>query len=1165
MRKEKGCNTGKNHDTLNSKFSNEGKYKFIKKIEVFHNNEGIFGLFPFYNSKEDKAILKNSFYNTFKLKYEFNILSKNIVNTAKVDHIAIEFQRGEVITSIKGYYDEQTQSIKALKLSTNFSKYSLGKINLLNNNKSCFNIYKDEHFIPGFRTSFVTDKTNCNLSYIGVYLEDNSQYDKKYFNDNKKGNYSYLNRLTTKLVKRVDKFIYTFCKILFVLFLIFFPFVYYYIKSQNIYAGDIKIKAPRSSDYILNATKIFTDEFGFVHIKADNLNDAMFTLGFASARDRLWQIDLTRRVITGRMSEIFGEKTVELDIMFRQLGLKAITEQKAEHLKNTKYYSNIIKYCEGINYYANNFLLPIEYQIIGAYWSEFTILDVAANLNMISYVLTFDWMSEIAYKHIESAVGKDFADLVFSIKFKDIPFGDETIVNDEELVNLGLHINKMSESKVINDIDEEKIKKMKKNSEKQTNENLLKDETTIIIDSNNKHYMQDSNDININLESTKTNDIITENNINHEDFNINKVQQGASNNWVISGKHTESGFPILSNDPHLPNGMPSSFYLVKLYLPDNIASGAILPGVPILVLGSTKHVSWGVTSENSDSVDLCEEKIDESFNYFNFDEKKHPLVKQQETIIIKNSKERNIEVVWTKNGPVLDKLLSGISEAKLGFKSKSYFSFRVSWYFNTESSLDYGFELLNAKNAKHMNNIIKLFQKYNSGPLLSFVWATKEGDIGYSRLGRLPIKKDNASNIYKKSFCKGWLKSDELVDILEEKDTPKLLNPKKGYIITANNRPFSENFIYNYHGLFVFARARRIRQLIDNFIGANSGNHSFKSKEHIDIIIHTNKKKKISLEDSIEILKDVKDVNAEYTLPKLIEIYERNNKKAYNEFNNHVKKMQEYQQIAQSNPNFDIPKNLYKPPQGILFMEHLKKWDFTMEDNSQLASIYSILYYNIAIHLFEPYISNNKSNKSENTKSIAEGIISTKSFYNFIYSLIDKVYSGIEVNLKQCSYITGSKNCEKYLVKIIDNLFQYIENDNLSYKGSIPAWSDLSYQHYSHKPFTNHFIFRYIFDRWQRSRGNFNTIKVSFGSYNNPNGKFVSSYSPGCQFLVDMKNPTNPLVNISIGNSGNVLSKYYDNRIGTTENADLVMFKTIDFENLDYLNSKLILNLIPLN
>lgn len=91
----------------------------------------------------------------------------------------------------------------------------------------------------------------------------------------------------------------------------------------------------------------------------------------------------------------------------------------------------------------------------------------------------------------------------------------------------------------------------------------------------------------------------------------------ASNNWVIHGKHTSTGMPILASDPHLPNQIPSVWTLNELVWGENRLTGATMPGIPLIGIGKGKQISFGQTTPRTDTSDLWQEKIDEEgLKYF---------------------------------------------------------------------------------------------------------------------------------------------------------------------------------------------------------------------------------------------------------------------------------------------------------------------------------------------------------------------------------------------------------------------------------------------------------------------------------------------------------------------------------------------------------------------
>ena len=86
--------------------------------------------------------------------------------------------------------------------------------------------------------------------------------------------------------------------------------------------------------------------------------------------------------------------------------------------------------------------------------------------------------------------------------------------------------------------------------------------------------------------------------------------ENGSNNWVVSGKKTKSGKPLLADDPHLGLATPSVWYQMSLNTPDNKVSGVIFPGIPGIILGHNEHIAWGVTNFGPDVQDLYIEKRD---------------------------------------------------------------------------------------------------------------------------------------------------------------------------------------------------------------------------------------------------------------------------------------------------------------------------------------------------------------------------------------------------------------------------------------------------------------------------------------------------------------------------------------------------------------------------
>jgi penicillin amidase len=523
-----------------------------------------------------------------------------------------------------------------------------------------------------------------------------------------------------------------FVKFLLILFLILSPPCYLYWKSQNLYSGDFELTSLNTDLEIKNndQIKIYADEYGFPHIKANSLEDAYFGLGFSQAKNRLWQIDMNRRIARGMLSELFGEKTLEADKFMRSIGHNEFAVKQTKFVEeNSKYYSIIKAFIDGINYYGNNFNLPIEYFITFSNFKNYTLTDMIATISLFGMAMSQDYAMETWYEYMEKKLGREMAQKIIQFRDVDFPFWNKTIVSDEELKHLLLY---------------------KQNNQKKGEETFAKD------DNNKKDKFKDSN------KGENLDDSIIGNTFQNA---------GASNCWNVDGKMTSSGKPLLCNDPHLPNGMPGYFYISKFYLPDNIVSGASLPGTPILITGSNSYISWGITTENSDNTDICEELI-QGDSYIK-DNIKYPLEITKEIINIKGNNSVEIEIKKTKNGPILGKTIpSALTLLNVHYTNSLPLSIRVAYMKKNFTSFDFYFSL----NLAHSKNDFLPIKHLLTFPNVNLHWITKDGEIGWDPLGIITVKN------YHDRFCHGYVSDDDVIKEIPQREMLKKHNPKKGFL-----------------------------------------------------------------------------------------------------------------------------------------------------------------------------------------------------------------------------------------------------------------------------------------------------------------------------------------------------------------------------------------------
>ena len=1286
------------HDTQNPSFVKKEQYLMISKIICYYTDTAIIGIFPFYSIKSiNNEILKTSYYNQFKEDLEKTIKPYCNTHNIQIKFEEINFQENTQIIKIHGIYDENKQQILSLRIETNNNKiYPFGNQSLFNVKRDRLTISKTNNFISGFRTDYIKDIDKIPyLSFIRAHFATEDDFEKYYYTEKKGLNYNLsifkkinniisipfllLYNLNQYLLKIFDFIL----KYFIICNLVILPLLAYYYSSQNIYNGIIKINKYNSNlienknlEGLFNNITIYTDNNGLSHIKGNNEIEVYFGLGFEHAKNRLWQIDMLRRSSEGRLSEIFGKKSIKLDKLVRGLGLYHKAKEDAKYVNKNSEFINIIRaYIDGINFYAKNFVLPIEYKLFGVKFEEWKLEDSIAILNFNSFGLGHDWNMEVWYKTMEELMGKEFADNVISFRDEGYPFWNETIVNDDELAELGLHkfrktvdVRKENEQifKDVRILDDEEKKKNEKDEKKEGNKNKKEDENelkkNIKNEDENKNKKDEENKLKKNdikkekekqtenkidkenknreykkekeienkVEEKDKKDVVKEDNKKEEDKtkkedkkeekkedkkedkkeekkedkkeekkenkkedkkenkkekkkedknedkkvekkeekkedkkeykkeekkedkkeenkkkntkeevktknnenqkkveeknsnnnkqenkkeeNINKEEknteqqknkkkgkrrrkknksnlistqnEGASNCWVLSGNLTTSGKPLLSNDPHLPTSMPSLFFLAKIYLPNNTLTGATLPGCPVFASGSNNYMTWGLTTENSDNTDICHEKIEDN-NYI-YDNKKFPLKIIKDVIYVRNGDSIPIDIKYTRNGPLIPNNLIPKEYVNLNFdfQDSLNISFRSAFYQFPFENFDFyiKFNLY----SKNYQDILPYIDKAVA-PNYNAHYASINGDIGWVPLGKIAVK-----NYYNR-FCRGYESKDDILKYIPRSEMLYLKNPSKGFIVTANNKPASFNYTYELRGHHNHVRAHRINQMINEYISKN---------------------KTIGVEETKKMINDVKECLAEYILPKILKILERN----------HI-------------------KNLNKD----LFYNMFKRWNYTMNKESEVATLYAVFERKLAHDLL--------SKKLDDLHSY--GIMSYLHYFNFISGIIDKIYNNERYDLAQCSSVTGDSNCEKYIIyefKQLNNTIKPFLDNN----GKIKKWGKLNFNDYPHLPFDHIFLLRNLFSKKVYTGGNRNTVKIVRGPFNHAKGDFVGTQSARIKFICDTNEINSPYISIPGGNGGSILNRYYNNLMDDFENINLIKFNNVDFKNISNQN-KLIL------
>jgi len=298
-----------------------------------------------------------------------------------------------------------------------------------------------------------------------------------------------------------------------------------------------------------------------------------------------------------------------------------------------------------------------------------------------------------------------------------------------------------------------------------------------------------------------------------EPFALGEGDDLGSNNWVVAGSRTETGMPILANDPHLSIQMPSIWYEIGLHCdpvgpgcPYNVV-GASFASTPGVIIGHNDRIAWGVTNLGPDVQDLFIERVNpENPNQYEYQGQWLDMEIVREEIRVAGEEEPVVMFArLTRHGPIINDVVGGTEEEwSFGWQPLA-----LSWTALQPGTLMKSVLLLDrARNWEEFRDALR----YWDVPSQNFVYADVDGNIGYQAPGRIPIRASGDGSMP----VPGWTGEYEWVDYIPFDELPRAFNPPEGYIVTANNAVVEPDYPYFLSMDWAPGyRARRIVELIE--------------------------------------------------------------------------------------------------------------------------------------------------------------------------------------------------------------------------------------------------------------------------------------------------------------------------------------------------------------
>ena len=481
--------------------------------------------------------------------------------------------------------------------------------------------------------------------------------------------------------------------------------------------------------------EVVRDAHAIPHIYASSPRDGAFAMGYVHAQDRLWQMEMQRRIGQARLAAVVGEPGLGTDKFLRTLGLYRVAERNFEMLSpETK--AIYEAYAAGVNAYleTRSGLLPPEFILLGHEPEPWKPADSIVWLKIMAWDLGDNFADELLRARL--------ADKLDAAQLQDLwaQHPDDPPPGPDATLPAG----------AAPDID----------------------------------YAALAAAV--------------------------PAQRGSglgSNGWTLSGAHTDSGKPLLANDPHLRLEIPSVWYLAHVATPEFEIVGATLPGLPFPLLGRTRNLAWGFTNTGPDVQDLFIERVDpEDPARYLAPEGSLPFAVRTEIIEVSGGDPIELTVRETRHGPVVSDVLD---ESEEFLETGHVLAF--SWTALDDDDLS-AQALVRATGAKDWEGFVEALRDL-AVPQQTIIFADSDGNIGYVAPGRVPIRASGRGHMP----APGWTGAHDWVDRVPFEALPGDYNPASGRIVSANNRMVSVDYPYYLTDDWTPPyRARRIEALLDD-------------------------------------------------------------------------------------------------------------------------------------------------------------------------------------------------------------------------------------------------------------------------------------------------------------------------------------------------------------
>ncbi|WP_324783254.1 penicillin acylase family protein [Streptomyces sp. H51] len=636
------------------------------------------------------------------------------------------------------------------------------------------------------------------------------------------------------------------------------------------------------------------DGYGIPQIYASSEEDLFMAQGYVQAQDRFYEMDVRRHMTSGRLSEMFGKSQVGNDEFLRTLGWDRVAKKEYDTKLSASTKKYLQAYAGGVNAYLkgrDGKEISLEYAALGFtndYKPEkWTPVDSVSWLKAMAWDLRGNMQEEIDRALMTSRLGpKQIKDL-----YPDYPYSrNKAIVQEGQYDELTKTFQKAGSTSTAGTSTSGTTGTPGTTGTTGTPGATGTTGTAGTAGTASTASAAGSSALESQLSGLYDvlDDVPAAVGVNGQGI--------GSNSWVVAGKHTITGKPLLANDPHLSASLPSVWYQMGLHC-RTVSSkcrydvtGYTFAGMPGVVIGHNQNIAWGMTNSGVDVTDLYLEKL--SGDGYLYDGKVKPFTTREETIKVAGDKSKKIVVRETNNGPLLSDRDNEL--VKVGKKATvdtaapdrgDGYGIALRWTaLDAGTTMDAVFAMDRAADWNGFRAAATLFDV----PSQNLIYADTKNHIGYTLPGKIPLRaKGHDGSIP----APGWDSGYEWTGYVPQDALPYEFDPERGYIVTANQAVVDEaKYPYTLTTDWGYGtRSQRITDLIESKIKGGG---------------------KISTDDMRQMQMDNSSQIARLLVPKLLKI--------------------------------DIDDKAVRDAQ-----ELLEGWDYTQDADSAAAAYFNAVWRNI--------------------------------------------------------------------------------------------------------------------------------------------------------------------------------------------------------------------------